>query len=339
MSTTEALNSFQQLASVRLVATSNQSGTYFNGTLNNGVGATFTYATGALTIDSVAVVLNDYILLQGQTAAYQNGVYQCTTAGATGVAAVLTRRGDFQSREQIQAGAYVNVSAGTVNAGSFFAVIEPLPAAIGVPTTSGANDINFGSTAVASGIGTAADKAASDDSSPTLASIEAAPVVADNFATFADTAGSIKDSGYGVNNIMQYASVAITAAQWNGMYAAPKLLIAAPGANKLIVVHKLDLVMTFVSAAYAAGGVVGGQYDSTVHGAGAAATNTEAAADFFAAASTTFQFNGVSGNTVAVTPFTTSVNKGLYLSNLTGAFTTGDSTWVAKIWYSVLATA
>lgn len=137
------------------------------------------------------------------------------------------------------------------------------------------------------------------------------------------------------NTNLIYTTVAITAAQWNGMYAAPKLLVAAPGANKLIVVDKIDLVMTFVAAAYAAGGVVGAQYDSTVHGAGAAASATEAAADFFAAASTTFHLGG--GLSTGA-PFTTSVNKGLYLSNLTGAFTTGDGTWVAHIWYKIIPT-
>jgi hypothetical protein len=139
--------------------------------------------------------------------------------------------------------------------------------------------------------------------------------------------------------VLNYTTVAITAAQFNGMYAAPKLLIAAPGANKLILVKQMALVMTFVSADYAAGGVVAAQYDSTVHGLGVLATNTEAAADFFAAASTTFNFEGVNGNTVGALPFSTTVNKGLYLSNQTGAFTTGDSTWVAQIWYSVIATA
>lgn len=335
MSTIQATNTFKQLGGVRVVATSNQTGTYYNGPTNNGVGATFTYATGALTIDSVAVVLNNSVLLQGQTSAYQNGIYQCTTEGATGVAAVLTRRGDFQCIEQIKGGQYVVVAAGTVNAGSIFATIEPLPSAIGVPAVANANDIKFGSTAVASGIGTAAAKAATNASLADVASTAGSGFVVGNLISAADTAGTIQDAGLN----MQFASVAITAAQWNGMYAAPKLLIAAPGANTLIVVHRAELVMTFVSAAYASGGVVGLQYDSTVHGAGVAASNTEAAADFFATASTTFQFNGVSGNTVAISPFTTTVNKGLYISNLTGAFTTGDSTWVAKIWYSTIATA
>jgi hypothetical protein len=335
MSTIEALNTFKQLGGVRLVATSNQSGTYYNGPTNNGVGATFTYATGALTIDSVTVNVNDFILFQGQSSAYQNGIYQCIVAGATGVAAVLQRRGDFQCIEQIKGGQYVVVAAGTVNAGSIFAVIEPLPAAIGVPGTSGANNINFGSTAVASGIGTAAAKAASNASLSTLASTAGSGFVAGNLVSAADTAGTIQDAGFN----MQFASVAITAAQFNGMYATPKLLIAAPGANKLIVVHKMDLVMTFGSADFASGGVVAAQYDSTAHGAGVLATNSEAAADFFAAASTTFQFVGTSGNTVGILPFSTTVNKGLYLSNATGAFTTGDSTFVAQIFYSVIATA
>lgn len=142
-STISALNHSQQLAAVRLVAATNQSGTYYNGDLNNGVGATFTYATGALTIDSVAVALGDYILFSGQTAGYENGIYQCTQAGATGVSAILKRRGDFQCREQINGGAFVPVYAGTTYGGAVFTVVEPLPAAIGAPASGTANDINF----------------------------------------------------------------------------------------------------------------------------------------------------------------------------------------------------
>jgi hypothetical protein len=138
--------------------------------------------------------------------------------------------------------------------------------------------------------------------------------------------------------LLNYTEVSMTAAQWNGMYAAPYLLVAAPGANNLIVVDSMLLEMTFVSADYAAGGVVAAQYDSTVHGAGVLATNSEAAADFFAAASTSFRFQGAFGNTVGALPFSTTVNKGLYLSNATGAFTTGDSTWTVKVWYKIVPT-
>lgn len=137
-------------------------------------------------------------------------------------------------------------------------------------------------------------------------------------------------------NPILFASVPITAAQFNGMYAAPFQLIAAPGSNKMIAVESMELIMTFVSADYAAGGVVAAQYGNTVHGAGPAATNSEAAADFFAAASTVFQFSGVSGNTVGALPFSSAGNAGLFLSNQTQAFTTGDSTWIAKIYYRII---
>lgn len=132
-----------------------------------------------------------------------------------------------------------------------------------------------------------------------------------------------------------YTTVAITAAQFNGMYAAPKLLVTAAGANTLLVLKQLQLVMTYVSANYAAGGVAAVQYDSTANGAGVIASTTLSAATFQAAATTTFTMNP------GVVPLTgtTTINKGLYLSNITGAFTTGDSTFVAHIWYSVIPTA
>jgi hypothetical protein len=134
---------------------------------------------------------------------------------------------------------------------------------------------------------------------------------------------------------LNYVAVPITAAEFNGMYAAPKLLVAAGGANTQIIVDQMVLAMTFGAAQYAAGGVVAAQYDSTVHGAGVLATATEAAADFTgAAASTSFR----SAGSTAVAPFSTTVNKGIYLSNQTAAFTTGDSDFVAHLWYRVIPT-
>lgn len=135
-------------------------------------------------------------------------------------------------------------------------------------------------------------------------------------------------------NVLQYAAVTVSAAEFNGMYAAPKLLVAAGGANTLIVLDRVKLLMTYNSAAYAAGGVAAVQYDSTANGAGVIASTTRVAADFQATASTTWDFNAG----VVAEPFTTTVNKGLYLSNITGAFTTGNSAMVAHCWYKVVPT-
>lgn len=134
--------------------------------------------------------------------------------------------------------------------------------------------------------------------------------------------------------IRKYVAVPISAAEFNGMYAAPKQLVAAGGANTLLVLDQLQLAMTYGSANYAAGGVAAVQYDSTANGAGVIASTTLAAATFQAAASTTFTMNAG----VVALPFTTTVNKGLYLSNITGAFTTGDSAMVAHVWYRQIPT-
>lgn len=193
-----------------------------------------------------------------------------------------------------------------------------------------------------SGSGQAAAKAVTDNTKPSVASVDGASAsyTVGNLLVAGDTNGTIgADSGFGVNNLLRYASVAISAAQFNGMAAAPVLLVAAPGANNLIVVDQMELVMTYGTVPFVGGGVVAAQYEATATGAGVKATNLEAAADFLATASTSFLFAGASGTTTGAIPFATSVNQGLYLSNQTGAFTTGDSTFVAKIHYRIIAVA
>ena len=112
----------QQLSSVRLVSNSNISGTYSNGEGNNGVGATITTASSSLTIDSVATVNGNRVLLLNQTNTYENGIYEVSGVGSV---VVLTRSDDFQSSEQMKPGYYVPVEAGTVFAGACFTVVEP----------------------------------------------------------------------------------------------------------------------------------------------------------------------------------------------------------------------
>lgn len=157
------------LTPVRVVDTSAETGTYFNGTTNNGVGATFTFATGVLTIDSVVIAVGDRVLLQGQASANQNGIYVCTQAGAVGVSAILQRSADLQNIEQCRAGFYVSVAAGSVNAGNFYTLVEPLPARFGI------DDLVFNADPSAGGV-----------------SFSGGPSVANSLPVFSDTAGNIK---------------------------------------------------------------------------------------------------------------------------------------------------
>ncbi len=163
-----------------------------------------------------------------------------------------------------------------------------------------------------------------------------APLVNGNFLQASGTAGLVIDSGIPVGAVAGalFAQVSLTAAQFNGMYATPVQLVAAAGANTMIIVDSIAIQMTYVSANYAAGGVVAAQYDNTANGAGVHASTDEAAADYFAAASTVFKLNP--GAVLA--PFTTCANKGIFLSNQTQAFTTGDSTFRVKVYYHTIST-
>lgn len=98
-----------------LVATTgNLVGIYLNGA--SGVGATFTYtATGTDTIDGTTLALGNRVLVKNQTTTFQNGIYSVTTAGAIGIAGVLTRTTDFNQSAEIDSGDTVFITSGTVN--------------------------------------------------------------------------------------------------------------------------------------------------------------------------------------------------------------------------------
>jgi len=159
-------NLFAGLTPVRVVSTSNVSGTYLNGSGNNGVGATLTVAASSLTIDSVAVAEGDRVLLHTQTNTNEQGIYVVTSIGST---VVLTRSDDMQSNEQLKAGQFVSVGAGSVNAGNMYSVVEPLPARLGVDAFVWNADPSAGGVTFSGGASTA----------------NALPV-------FSDTAGNIK---------------------------------------------------------------------------------------------------------------------------------------------------
>lgn len=76
---------------VRVEQEGNLSATYSNGTA--GVGATLTNNStqAALTIDGVALSLNDRVLIYEQTNGYENGVYTVTNVGSASTNWVLTQ--------------------------------------------------------------------------------------------------------------------------------------------------------------------------------------------------------------------------------------------------------
>ncbi len=139
----------QQLTSARVVSATNLTGTYTNGTQGVGARLVNAGALAALTIDSVAVVADDRVMLAAQTAANQNGIYVVIDAGSSVAPWILERATDFHSIEQIKAGYFCPIEAGTVGAGDIYVVVEPLPAVLGV------SDLVF-APSLAGGLGTMA---------------------------------------------------------------------------------------------------------------------------------------------------------------------------------------
>lgn len=179
-------NVYDGLTACRVVALANQAGTYFNGPLNNGVGATLTYtAPGPITIDGVLLNVGDSVALVAQTSAWQNGLYVVTNTGNAALSGVLQRRSDMQCIEQLRAGQWCPIGAGTVSAGSMFVVAEPLPAQFGIN-----NLLLVGM--IPAGLGTASTKAASNAGLPSVASVSGATTL-NALAVFADAAGTVKD--------------------------------------------------------------------------------------------------------------------------------------------------
>lgn len=105
----------QNYKEATLVATTaNLVGVYLSGV--------FTYtATGTDNIDGVNLALGNRVLVKNQTTTFQNGWYVVTTAGAIGVAGVLTRSTDANTSGEFKTGDTSFVISGTVNASTTWA--------------------------------------------------------------------------------------------------------------------------------------------------------------------------------------------------------------------------
>ncbi len=133
-STKNYVDSSIQLLSDKTTATFATTTTLPANTYNNGasgVGATLTAtATGVLAIDGGTVIVGDRIVVKNEAAGANNGLYVCTTAGAVGVAYVLTRTTDGDTSSKL-GGAVISVKFGTVNIGTTWIVAVASPITIG----------------------------------------------------------------------------------------------------------------------------------------------------------------------------------------------------------------
>ena len=98
--------------SVRLATTANLSANYNNagGTLTN------SGSNAALSLDGVAVVAGNRILVKDQSSGAENGIYVVTTVGDGSTAWVLTRADDANASAEMTGGVFTFVEEGTVGA-------------------------------------------------------------------------------------------------------------------------------------------------------------------------------------------------------------------------------
>lgn len=96
-------------------------------TYHNGNGTLTANATGVEQIDSTAVALNNRVLVKNQAAPVQNGLYFVSVVGEVGVAQVLTRVTDANAADEFSEGMYVDVTAGSANAGKSFCLTTDAP--------------------------------------------------------------------------------------------------------------------------------------------------------------------------------------------------------------------
>ena len=150
----------------------------------------------------------------------------------------------------------------------------------------------------------------------------------------ADIANNAVTADKLANNIPRTTSVTVSAADFIAMAATPKLIITAPGANRLIRVMDVRYEFNFQTVQYTGGGVVALQYDDTPAGAGVLASATIANTVFngFAADSTV----GAAGAS-ATSLSSATVNQGIYLSTPT-TFADGDGIVYVHVTYETVVT-
>lgn len=136
----------QNFKEAALVATTaNLVGVYVSGV--------FTYtATGVNTIDGVTLALGNRVLVKNQTTTFQNGIYVVTTAGALGVAGVLTRASDANSSGEFKTGDSIFVTSGTANASTTWAYTGVDSPTIGTDAITYAQSAGQGTVTAGNGI-------------------------------------------------------------------------------------------------------------------------------------------------------------------------------------------
>lgn len=153
---------------------------------------------------------------------------------------------------------------------------------------------------------------------PTLTSGD---VNMDNTGAFSIPANSIGYDKFDTQ-ALQMKPVTVSAAQFNGMFASPVLMIPAPAANQFILVSQLQYVILYGGIAFSNGGVVRLQYGSTTRDTGPYASQGLGTGGWTVTAS---RIGTLRAADLFTANLTNILGVPIYLSNIVGPFTAGNS--------------
>jgi hypothetical protein len=145
--------------------------------------------------------------------------------------------------------------------------------------------------------------------------------------------GSASSCDFNADGVMRMVEVTVSSAEILALNATPKTLVAAPGAEKVLVFHSAVAILDYNSAAYA--GIAAGE-DLAIRytdGSGAVASTTLETTGLLDATS-----DQLRTHKAIVTDLTPVANAALVLHLASGEVTTGNSPMRYKVFYSVIST-
>jgi len=142
-----------------------------------------------------------------------------------------------------------------------------------------------------------------------------------------------------INQTIEYlkSTVTLSSANLKNMYATPVLMIPAQGAHTIIVIHDVFYELVFTTPAYTGGnsGQIVLQYGNAAHGAG---PNTANYSGTLLIVTSNYINVGLEINLNLSGAISGMINTGIYASNITSAYATGNSLVNCTMFYSIIST-
>ena len=130
---------------------------------------------------------------------------------------------------------------------------------------------------------------------------------------------------------IEYAAVEVSSAEVLAINATPKTIVAAPGAGKIVIVHRCVLILNYNSIAYANNGVLG-LYETNA--AGTLISGTLTLGSFLAQVIDRIKELDVTAAT-ATAGLTRLDNQAIVLTQASGESINGNSPVSVRCWYSI----